>query len=258
MQQYIQQNIIDIKYLLSFVLQKSIAWIYSNINYKLSTDEEKKLLKLIKQRLSGIPLAYITNNQPFYHLDFIVDNNVLIPRPETENIIDIIKGLNCRNIKMLDLGTGSGIIAITLKHLLPKLIVTATDISEQALNIAKKNAKRHQVKINFIRSDWFVNLAKDSKFDLIITNPPYIKENDKHLKNLSDPKQALVANDNGLSAIKKIIKDSPNFLNKNGYLLIEHGYNQQKKILNLLTDFKQVKTFNDLNNQHRNILAKIC
>lgn len=257
MQRYLHKNIVDIKHLLALSLNKSLTWIWSNSDYLLSKKEIIKLEDLIKQREKGVPFAYLEGIKSFYHLDFIVDKNTLIPRPETELIIDIVKELKLQKCAMLDLGTGSGIIAITLKDLFQSWQVSACDLLSKTLNIAKKNAIKNNTNINFIQSNWFENI--DGKFDLIISNPPYIAENDSHLSFLKfEPISALTSKDNGLFDIKEIIKNANNYLNKGGYLILEHGYNQRDEILELLGNYCNIKTFNDLNSQHRVILAQCC
>jgi release factor glutamine methyltransferase len=256
MQKYLTSKIIDIEYLLCLTTGKSKTWLWTNKDYKLTSAEIEKLENLIKKRENGVPFAYLSGEKSFYHLDFIVNENTLIPRPETENIIEIVKNLNLTNAKVLDLGTGSGIIAITLKDLFPNFEILAVDNNTQTLEVAKLNAKKHNTNINFVLSSWFENIV-DFDFDLIISNPPYIQEDDKHLQDLSDPIGSLTSPENGLKDIKEIIKNSPKYLKKDGFLLLEHGHNQQKEIVNLLTDFKNIKTFDDLNNVNRNILAQV-
>ena len=253
MKRYLHKNIIDIKYLLELVVNKSQTWIWTNSDYKLTNLEVEKLEQLIKRRENGEPVAYLSGTKPFYHLDFIVNKHTLIPRPATENIIDIVKNLNLKNAKVLDLGTGSGIIAITLKSLFPTWEITAVDNNSQTLKVAQQNALKNHTEIDFICSNWFEKVQ--SRFDIIISNPPYICENDKHLQSLFDPINALTAKDNGLVDIKKIIKFAPDFLNKNSYLLLEHGYNQQQQIVDLLNNFAKIQLFDDLNGINRNILA---
>jgi release factor glutamine methyltransferase len=254
--EYLSSNIIDIKELLTLVLEQNITWVYTNLEYELTPVENTKLQNLIKQRKNGRPFAYLRGNQGFYHLDFVVDENTLIPRPETENIIEIIKGLNLKQAKILDLGTGSGAIAITLKDLFPNYDITAIDNNSKTLLVAKKNAKNHNLNINFILSNWFENIT--GKFDIIISNPPYIDKNSHYLDKLKfEPQKALVADDSGLSDIKTIVKNAPKYLNLGGYLLLEHGFDQREDIIDLLTSFSEVQVFNDLNGVHRNILAKL-
>ncbi|MGB0545394.1 MAG: peptide chain release factor N(5)-glutamine methyltransferase, partial [Candidatus Pseudothioglobus sp.] len=183
--------------------------------------------------------------------------STLIPRPETELLIDIaLENLDSENkIKVLDLGTGSGIIAITLSEKCPKWEISATDCSIEALDIAKHNAIRD---IDFYCGSWFEPLPR-KKFDLIVSNPPYISKNDPHLEDLRfEPLEALVSGNDGLEDIRLIISQSPQFLNKNGLLLLEHGYDQKDRIIKLLEgSFKNIKAFKDLNGIDRAIIAEL-
>jgi release factor glutamine methyltransferase len=254
---YLNSKIIDIQPLLALVLQKNSANLIINDGYRLTTKEKIKLDSLIEKRNKGVPFAYLSGYKGFYNSDFKVTCDTLIPRPETEILIDIALDLYDENqvISVLDLGTGSGIIAITLANQRLNWKITAIDICNKALLVAKQNAKR--TKINFIKNDWLNNINK--KFDLIISNPPYIKINSKYLKELKyEPTKALVAGKEGLDDINKIINNAPNNLNKNGYLLLEHGYDQQAKISKLLqTNFNIIKKFKDYNTKNRAILAQL-
>ena len=255
----LNQKTEDIVPLLCFVLNQNSAYLYSHSNTALTPTQLKKINTLIIQRNNGTPFAYLVGYKDFYHLRFKVNQHTLIPRPETETLIDIALNLIKKNtFKILDLGTGSGIIAITLKSKKPDCLVTAVDFSENALIVTKQNAQNNldnDCEIAFLHSDWFENVT--GKFDLIISNPPYIEQKDAHLQHLSDPIMALVSADNGLQDIKKIIKNAPDFLNENGFLLLEHGYNQQPQIVELLNkNFKNIQTFKDLNGNDRCILAQ--
>lgn len=258
---FLNQKTKDITPLLCFVLNKNQTFLYTHPETALTSAQEKKIQTFIEKRKNGVPFAYLVGYKDFYHLRFKVNQHTLIPRPETEILIDIsldlLKNNQKNNPKILDLGTGSGIIAITLKSKKPHCLVIAVDFSENALIVAKQNAQNtldNDCEVEFLHSDWFENVTE--KFDLIISNPPYIESKDKHLQHLSDPIMALVSADNGFQDIKKIIKNAPDFLNKNGFLLLEHGYNQQSQIVKLLDkNFKNIQTFKDLNGNDRCVLA---
>ncbi|KAA0450562.1 MAG: peptide chain release factor N(5)-glutamine methyltransferase [Candidatus Thioglobus sp.] len=253
---YLKCQFSDIALLLQLVLQKNSVWLINNKQYQLSKQEKNLLNGLIEKRKSGVPFAYLSGKQGFYHLNFKVTTDTLIPRPETEILIDIALDL-CKNkpCNLLDLGTGSGNIAISLADKNPDWQVSATDFSENALAVAKQNATS---KINFYQGDWFAAVPNQT-FDLIISNPPYIAENDAHLADLKhEPIEALSAGKDGLEAIKIIIKQAPLHLNKQGFLLLEHGYDQRKAIIEMLkAKFTSIKTFNDYNHQNRAILAQL-
>ncbi|WPE16867.1 peptide chain release factor N(5)-glutamine methyltransferase [Candidatus Thioglobus autotrophicus] len=256
-QDYLKSGAIDIAPLLSLVLEKSGAELISNNHYQLSLDEKSRLESFILKRQKGMPFAYLSGNRGFYHLDFKVTPDTLIPRPETELLIDIALELPYSNqdLKVLDLGTGSGIIAITLADKNPHWQVSATDYSAQALEVAKSNAT---TQIEFLQGSWFEPVA-DQTFDLIISNPPYIEENDSYLDDLSfEPISALTAGKDGLDDIRIIINQAPNHLENNGFLLLEHGHNQQARIVELLTEnFTHIQTFKDYNSKDRAVLAQV-
>ena len=255
-QDFLREDLTDITKLLCLALNQEREQLFAYPNYELNDKELDKLDKLVKDRNDGVPFAYLKGSQGFYELDFIVSPATLIPRPETELLIDI--SLNTFNlnkkIKALDLGTGSGAIAITLSKKCPLWEVTATDKSNEALKIAKLNTHK---KINFFCGDWF-DAVPDEKFDLIVSNPPYIDEHDPHLDNLKyEPLEALTSGADGLDDIRIIIKESPKYLKEGGYLLLEHGFNQQQEIIGLLKEsFINVNTYKDLNDIDRAVLAQ--
>lgn len=255
--EYLKSGVLDIAPLLSLVLNKNQAQLITQDDYSLSTEEKNQLNTLIKQREKGVPFAYLRGTQGFYHLDFKVTPDTLIPRPETELLIDIALDLFAKNqtIKVLDLGTGSGVIAVTLADKRPNWQLSATDYSPAALEVAKQNAT---TMIHFAQGDWF-EAVPEQTFDLIISNPPYVEDNDPHLDALTfEPKSALIAGKDGLDDIRIIINNSPKHLNKLGYLLLEHGYNQQGSIVKLLNkNFHNIQTFKDYNAQDRCVLAQI-
>ena len=254
---YLKEDIEDISKLLSLALKKSKEQLFSNPNYELNNIELKALDNLIEQRNDGKPFAYLKGSQGFYDLNFIVSSATLIPRPETELLIDITLDTFDINTKInaLDLGTGSGVIAITLSEKYLNWSISATDQSKAALKIAQLNTNKN---INFYHGNWFDPLPKE-KFDLIVSNPPYINDHDPHLKSLSyEPIEALISGSDGLDDIRKIILQAPQFLNQAGYLLLEHGYNQKNHIIDLLKEsFENIKAFKDINKIDRAILAQL-
>lgn len=213
---------------------------------------------LLAQRQQGIPIAYITGNREFWSRDFQVSPDVLIPRPDTELLIELSLKLIPANepVKVIDLGTGSGIIAITLAAERPHAQISATDFSLAALRIAKLNADKHHTRnVQFYHSDWFTDVPK-TKFNLIISNPPYIAEDDAHLQQGDvrfEPQTALSAPEQGLADIRIIAETARNYLEPGGHVLIEHGYNQQQQVQALLKDlhYDNVQTYKDLSGQPR-------
>ncbi len=249
---------LDTEVLLCHVLKKSRSHLRAWPEKKLQAEDKQQFLQLIKQRQQGIPIAYIIGNREFWSRNFKVNNQVLIPRPDTELLIELSLCIlaDTHKASIIDLGTGSGIISITLAAERPDIHVIATDLSSQALTIAKQNAATHQIKnINFIQSNWFAQIP-DLKFDLIISNPPYIAYNDPHLSQGDirfEPKSALISEDHGLSDIKKISNQAHNFLTHNGTLFIEHGFDQQKAVQAIFKSFNyhNIKTHPDLSGNPR-------
>lgn len=245
----------EINQILKFVShKKNINFLYEKDFFNLRI--EKEISRLLDKRISGIPLAIIFKEWDFYGRTFYVTKSTLIPRPETEQLIDEIKNdyKNKTNLKFADLGCGTGNIGITLAlELMPKEIILI-DKSKRALRVTTKNIKRYQIKnVQVIESNWFNNLPKQ-KFDFIVSNPPYIKPNDPHLKFLShEPKSALISKSDGLLDISHIASKSKNFLKKNGYLYIEHGYNQAKDVRDIFlkNNFQNIETFKDLSGNDR-------
>jgi release factor glutamine methyltransferase len=179
-----------------------------------------------------MPMAYILGKEEFYGLEFDVDRRVLIPRPETELLVEkslaLIKIHDFKSV--LDIGCGSGAIAVAIKKFSDSNIhVSACDISPVALEVAKSNALKHQVEINFFQSDLFASFA-GQRFDLIVSNPPYVAIEDKTVQLSFEPDNALYAKDNGLAIIKRILQDTPNYLIDGGYLLMEFGYDQRVRL----------------------------
>jgi len=254
---FLSEDLIDITHLLTLALGQKKEQLYTDSNYELTNTELKKLDELIQQRQQGKPFAYLSGSQGFYHLDFKVSPATLIPRPETELLIDIAIDLFKPNqlIDVIDLGTGSGVIAITLADKCPSWRISATDKSKEALKIAKKNTTKD---INFYHSSWFDKLARET-FDLIVSNPPYLAENDSHLESLKyEPIEALISGKDGLDDIREIIQNAPKYLNQGGYLLLEHSDRQQKEIVELLKlSFINILTYQDLNGLDRVILAQV-
>jgi len=249
---------IEAENILKFALKKPSSFFISNQKTNIDKIQEELISSILKKRIKSEPLAYILNEWDFYGETFYLDKNSLIPRQDTELLIDLVLKRYDKGSKLniLDLGTGSGVIGITLSKLYPNSMITISDISSKALNVANKNIKNHNVtNIRSLESDWFNSFKEKKLFDLILTNPPYISKDDDHLNNLElgyEPSNALVASKNGFADIFKIIDTSPRFLNSEGLLMIEHGYTQGNRVKN----YFQQKSFNNIK-QHRDINQKI-
>jgi release factor glutamine methyltransferase len=205
------------------------------------------------RRAAGEPIAYLVGTREFYGRSFVVDECVLIPRPETELLVDQASQWITahRPSRVVDLGTGSGAIAITLALERPAIEVTATDQSAAALTLAAANAQRLGAEVRFVAGDWFDALADDARFDLIVTNPPYIACDDPHLA-IGDlrfePANALTDGADGLAAIRRIVSGAPRHLTGRGALMLEHGYQQAAAVRALLAaaGFQQIVSLRDL------------
>ena len=249
---------IEAEYILRFALKKPSTFFICNQKTNIDKIQEDFISSILRKRIKGEPLAYIFNEWDFYGETFYLDKNSLIPRQDTELIIDLVikKFGKESKLNILDLGTGSGVIGITLSKLFPNSTITISDISSKALNVANKNIKKHSVtNIRTLKSDWFDNIQEKELFDLILTNPPYISKDDVHLNNLElgyEPSNALVSANNGFADIFKIIDISPRFLNSEGLLMIEHGHTQGNGVKN----YFQHKSFENIK-QHRDINQKI-
>ena len=250
--------LLDAEILLCLVLKKQRSYLRAWPDHQLLPEHLSAFRALLEERQKGTPIAYITGQKEFWSRDFLVTPDVLIPRPDTELLIELSLKLIPENapFKIIDLGTGSGIIAITLAAERPQAQVSATDICLAALRIAKLNADKHRINnIRFYQSDWFSSVP-DSKFQLIISNPPYIAKDDSHLLQGDvrfEPQTALSATEQGLGDIKNIATAARSFLEPCGHLLIEHGYNQQQQVQTLFKNlhYDNIKTYTDLSGQPR-------
>ena len=249
---------IEADYILKFALKKPSSFFISNQKINIEKTQEELISSILKKRIKREPLAYIFKEWDFYGETFYLDKNSLIPRQDTELMVDLVLNQFDKKSKLniLDLGTGSGVIGITLSKFYPNSLITISDISPKALKVANKNIKKHKVSnVNSIESNWFSTFKEEKIFDLILTNPPYIAKGDVHLTNLEinyEPSNALVSANNGFSDIFKIIDSAANFLKPQGKLFIEHGYTQADKVKNYLQ-----KKYFDTIKQHRDINHKI-
>lgn len=250
--------LLDAEVLLGFVLAKPRTYLRAWCDNTLTDQQQAAFAALIKQREQGIPIAYLTGMREFWSRDFIVTSDVLIPRPDTELLIELSLALIPKNqpVKLIDLGTGSGIIAVTLAAERPNAQVMAVDASLAALNVARRNAEQYQLSnIEFYQSNWFANVPNE-QFDLVISNPPYIDPDDEHLQQGDvrfEPKSALIADNNGLSDIEIIADKARGYLKSAGVFMCEHGYNQAPQvqaIFNALA-YENVQSYRDLSGQFR-------
>ena len=241
---------LEARILLSHALQLSRVQLVTQSERVLGEHETAAVASLFARRLKGEPIAYILGEREFFGLLLHTTPDVLIPRPETELLVELALDRMPDNARVLDLGTGSGAIAIALAHSRPDAHVTALDASEAALAIARRNAERHQAKVRLIGSDWYGAIGNE-QFDIIVSNPPYIVAGDPHLAEGDlrfEPVDALTDHGDGLSAIRAIVDGAAAHLVSGGWLLMEHGYDQAPAVRDLLLrqGFHEVQSWQDL------------
>ena len=249
------------RFLLMYILDENSQQFTNNISEQISKEKEELYFSLIDKHIEeNMPLSHLAGFEYFYDRKFKVTKDVLSPRMETEEliykVIEYIKSINKNNIKILDLCTGSGIIGITLRKELESksLKVVASDISEEALKVAKENAIMNEAEVKFIQSDIFENI--NEKFDIIVSNPPYIAYSDKitmedNVLNY-DPHLALFAEEDGMYFYREIVENSKEYLNKDGMIFFEIGYDQREKILKLANENEfKAEVYKDINGRDR-------
>ena len=280
---------LDSEVLLSFILKKDRTYLYTNSEKPILPEEHKKFKELIERRGRREPLSYITGEKEFWSLKFKVSRDTLIPRPETEilvqAVLDIIKSpsppplpigerIKVRGIKILDIGTGSGNVAVSIAKESPESHVFTVDKSNSALSVAKENAIIHNVagRITFLKGDLcipfnppsppFVKGGKEGLFDIIVSNPPYIPTGDIEglMPEVRDwePRWALDGGKDGLEIVRKIIKDAPLFLKSKGFLAMEIGFGQSEEVSRIISEtdkFHNIKTIKDLSGIERVVTA---
>lgn len=238
--------------LLCFVLGRGRAYLAAHRDQAIPRLDADRARQWFSRRRAGEPVAYITARREFYGIPLHVTADVLIPRPETERLVEVSleRIPSSASARALDLGTGSGAIALALAHERAGLHITASDVSEAALAVARENARLQGAEIKFARSDWFADL-QPGRFDLIASNPPYVKAGDEHLE-IGDvrfePRIALVGGVSGLDCIKSIAEQARVRLRPGGWLILEHGYDQRDSCVNLLRDlgYADTEDFDDI------------
>lgn len=246
-------NKIDAILLLQHVLIVNHAFLLTYPDQMLTAQQVEKFSSLVQQRIKGLPVAYLMGERAFFDLTLKVTEAVLIPRPETELLVEWALKLipSDEFCNVLDLGTGSGAIAISIARHRPQAQVVAVDLSPAAVDVCRRNADILKVaNLNAINGNWFDELSGE-KFDLIVSNPPYVAEDDPHLLQGDlqfEPRIALSAGEHGMACITHIINAAPNYLSKEGWLLLEHGYDQAEACRKLLRDmdFSNICSYPDL------------
>jgi len=255
---------LDAELLLAHCLEKPRSYLYSWPEQTLSDPCWQRFQDLVQQRVQPTPIAYLLGTREFYSMEYATTPAALVPRAETELLVEMALQQIPVDAPMhiCDLGTGSGIIAITLKKQRPLTSVCATDVDAAALELARENARAHQVEIDFIESDWYQMLPPGARFDLIVSNPPYVAADHPFLAQgdlPAEPAIALTPGNSGLEALEVIIGSAPDYLNPGGLLIVEHGYDQQAPVAKLLQQhgFTDIRCEFDLNNLPRTSIAQL-
>jgi release factor glutamine methyltransferase len=253
----------DARLLLLHVIDKDKAWLMAHSVERLSEDHARSYSELLERRYKGEPIQYITGETEFYGLPFRVTPDVLIPRPETEHLVNKVIELAARfeQPRIVDVGTGSGAIAVALAHKLPHAKIAATDISERALAVARENAKCNGVSIRFLPGDLLAPVAGE-RFEIVVSNPPYVSSGDRATLSVEvreyEPALALFAGDDGLDVFRRLIPAAFDALTPGGFVALEIGYGQSAAITDLLTraGFEQIEIVADLRGIPRVVCAR--
>lgn len=254
---------LEAQLLLQHVLNVNRAWLIAHENDALQANEHTNFTALLNRRLQGEPVAHILGYREFYGLNLMVTADTLIPRPDTETLVEtaLAKISLQQAAYILDLGTGTGAVALAIASKRPQTQVTAVDASQAALHVAIENAKNLNItNVHFIPSNWFTALGQQ-KFDVIVSNPPYIEQEDAHLNQGDlrfEPVSALASGQDGLDDIRKIIDDCLIHLEPQGWLMLEHGYNQARQVADLMshTGLVDIETIKDLGGNYRVTIGK--
>lgn len=252
---------LDVQTVLGHVLGKSRSYLFSHPELALTDAQTATFNDLLARRLNSEPVAYLTGTRGFWNIELSVNPSVLIPRPETELLVELALSLDQDQIgSMVDLGTGSGAIAISLARERPNWNVSATDITTAAIATARKNALANDVEIKFIKGNWYRPLT-GTRFDLIVSNPPYIKADDPHLAQPGlkyEPVEALVSDVDGLAALREIIRTGRQHLNQGGWIILEHGYDQSNKVCAMLDSngYHAIEPYKDIAKTDRAVMAR--
>lgn len=241
---------LEARVLLESATGRPRSWLLARMDDSAEEEIVHLVRRLYARRHAGEPIAYITGEREFYSLDFRITPDVLIPRPETELLVELAlsHGL-AEGGRAIDLGTGSGAIAVALAHHAPDAEIWAVDRSAQALVVAEENARRHGAGIRFIESDWFDGVPP-GRFDMIVSNPPYVPACDMHLDEgdvRAEPRLALIGGDDGLDCLRSIMHQSRERLESGGWLFLEHGYDQAERCRDLLATYgySEIRSWKD-------------
>ncbi len=246
---------VDARALLAHALHRPPVWLYAHGDEPIDDASLQRFEALLARRIDGEPVAYLIGRRGFWTFDLMVSPHTLIPRPETEQLVELAltRASAEPGLRMADLGTGSGAIALAVKHAQPGATVTATDVSPAALGVARANARRLGLDVEFIEGSWWLAVPQ-RRFDLVLSNPPYIAAGDEHLAALGhEPALALTPGGDGLDALRCIVAGAVAHLEPSGWLLLEHGFDQADAVQALLREhgFAGIQTRRDLAGQPR-------
>ncbi|WP_417714789.1 peptide chain release factor N(5)-glutamine methyltransferase [Pseudoalteromonas obscura] len=254
---------LDAEVLLLHILDKPRSYLFTWPEVELTEQHQQLFKEYIARRLQGEPVAHITGEREFWSLSFYVNNSTLIPRPDTETLVEYALGLALpEQAKVLDLGTGTGAIALSLASEMPNWQVWAVDYSHDAVALAVRNQQRHGLNnVTIAQSDWFSNVP-EQLYDLIVSNPPYIECDDVHLKQGDvrfEPLSALVAPENGYADIRHIASQARKYLRPEGFILVEHGFEQGCGVREIFAqmDYRNILTIKDMAGCDRVTLAQM-
>ncbi len=255
---------LDAELLLCKVLAKTRSYLFTWPEKELTPDQQQSFQQLIAQRSTGTPVAYLLGYREFWGMELAVSAATLIPRPDTELLVQVaLERLETyHSPKILDLGTGTGAIALALAKERPDAQITAVDQSLAALAVAQINAQKlNLTKLEFVQSDWFSAFTKESQFDLIVSNPPYIADSDPHLEQGDlrfEPRSALSSGADGLKDLIHLIQNAPYYLKPQAWLLLEHGYDQGSAVIQLLSKrgYTELACYQDLGGNDRVSLGR--
>lgn len=255
------ENSVDSEVLLCHVLDCQTSYLYTWPDKVLSKTQQTEFTKLIEQRKQGHPVAHLTGQRGFWSLDLTVTADTLIPRPDTELLVTLALEKLKPDMLVADLGTGSGAIALSLAYEKPTATVLASDFSVPALKVAKQNADQHTISnVAFWQGSWLAAIA-DNMLDMVISNPPYIEQDDSHLTQGDvrfEPMSALVSGEDGLDDIRLIVNQAQRCLKSSGWLLLEHGYHQAEQVQQLLSDagFTDITSRQDFGGNDRVVMGQ--
>ena len=240
------------------MLNKASSYLLTWPDKKINEAQYQNFLNLLERRVQGEPIAYITGTKEFWSLSLFVSSATLIPRPDTETLVEQILSDHCEShLSCLDLGTGTGAIALALASEMPNWQIDAVDFNADAVLLAQKNAENNNLtQVNIYQSDWFRQILLEKTFDVIVSNPPYIDNIDEHLSQGDvrfEPKSALVAEQQGLADIIHIATEARKYFAEQGFLLLEHGYEQSAQVQKILSElgYSEIKTVKDLSGNDR-------